>query len=321
MRFRPHDLGVTVLAAALLCAVPASAAAHPQPEHTDRPGGTTTAEDADPGLGVGKNPDGSISPAGSNDWSCVPTAVHPRPVVLAHGTWGNQNDWDVLAPQLKAEGYCVFSVNYGRDTTSALGALRGVYGTGDIRSSAGELAAFVDRVLGATGAARVDLVGHSQGALMSRQYLRFNGGASKVGQLISLVGTNHGSGSALSAVAERLPPGSAPVFDAGLTSIVGAAAAQQLAGSDFVRSVNAGGDTDPGVDYTVIASTQDDASVPPEATFLAAGPGATVHNVWVQDLCPTDTFKHDTLPQSPTVAYIIEQALDPAFTGNPCPRR
>ncbi|KAA8888008.1 alpha/beta fold hydrolase [Nocardia colli] len=278
------------------------------------PGQSTASEIA----GVGKDPDGSIPPEGSDDWTCQPTAAHPRPVVLVHGTWGNQNDWNVLAPQLKAEGYCVFSLNYGHDTSSVLGALPGMYGVGDIHASAKELAAFVDRVRDATHAPKVDLVGHSQGALMSRQYLRFEGGAAEVDHLVSLAGTNHGS--TMRGVAAQLPSGSAhSAFSAGLTEIAGVAAAQQLVGSDFLRSVNAAGDTDPGVTYTVIASTRDDASTPPEATFLQPGPGATVDNVWVQAFCPTDTFDHGTLPQSPTVAYIIQRALDPTYVGTACP--
>ncbi|MFI6040359.1 esterase/lipase family protein [Nocardia sp. NPDC051321] len=278
----------------------------------------TAASDIAAPPGVGKDPDGSVPPEGSDDWSCLPTAAHPRPVVLVHGTWGNQNDWNVLAPQLKTEGYCVFSLNYGRDTSSVLGALPGMYGVGDIRASAAELAAFVDRVRAATHSAKVDLVGHSQGALMSRQYLRFAGGADKVGQLVSLAGTNHGS--TMRGVAGRIPSGSASsAFSAGLTEIAGIAAAQQLVGSDFLRDINAAGDTDPGISYTVIASTLDDASTPPDATFLQAGPGATVDNVWVQDFCPTDTFEHGVLPKSPTVAYLIKKALDPAYLGTACP--
>lgn len=284
----------------------------------DSGGSSTTASDIAVLPSIGKDPDGSVAPDGSDDWTCRPTAAHPRPVVLVHGTWGNQNDWNVLAPQLKTEGYCVFSLNYGRDTASVLGALPGMYGVGDILASATELAAFVDRVRAATHSAKVDLVGHSQGALMSRQYLRFAGGADHVGHLISLAGTNHGS--TMRGVAARIPSGSASTaFATGLTEIAGMAAAQQLVGSDFLRDINAAGDTDPGIAYTVIASTHDDASTPPDATFLQAGPGATVDNVWVQDFCPTDTFEHGVLPQSPTVAYLIKKALDPAYTGIACP--
>lgn len=256
-----------------------------------------------PGLGTG---DGSVSPPGANDWDCVPSAIHPRPVVLVHGTWDNQNAWDVLAPQLKAEGYCVFSLNYGRDTGSVYGALPGVYASGDIRNSAGELAGFVERVRGATRAARVDLVGHSQGALVARQYLRFAGGADgMVDHLVSLAGTNHGSGSGLAPLARIAPAQTADLA----ARAVGVAAVQQLIGSDFLQTLNAAGDTDPGIRYTIIASTYDDASTPPAATFLTAGPGATVDNVWVQDVDPSDTFGHADLPKSPAVAAIIEKAL------------
>ncbi|QIS09656.1 esterase/lipase family protein [Nocardia arthritidis] len=264
----------------------------------------------------GKNPDGGVPPAGSDDWTCVPTAAHPEPVVLIHGTWDNQNAWDVLAPQLKSVGYCVFSLNYGRDTSSVLGAIPGVYATGDIRTSAREVGAFVDRVRAATGAAKVALVGHSQGALVARQFVRFDGGRDKVGTLITLVGTNHGSTQHGLVSANRVETPSSPELVA--APVVGEAAVQQLVGSEFLRTLNAAGDTDPGIDYTAIASRRDDASSPPEATFLRAGPGATVHNVMVQDLCPADAYDHAGLPRSPAVAYLVNRALDPDYQGIPC---
>ncbi|MGW4536170.1 hypothetical protein ACWEOI_34950 [Nocardia sp. NPDC004340] len=90
-------------------------------------------------------------------------------------------------------------------------------------------------------------------------------------------------------------------------------------GSQFIRHLNAAGDTDPGITYTVIASRADQVSTPPEATFLTAGPEAPVRNIWVQDLCPADTFDHGILPRSPTVDYLVEQALDPAYSGDACP--
>ncbi|MFI1919088.1 esterase/lipase family protein [Nocardia sp. NPDC020380] len=264
----------------------------------------------------GKNPDGSVAPPGSNDWSCVPSAAHPEPVVLIHGTWDNQNAWDVLAPRLKAVGYCVFSLNYGRDTSSVLGAIPGQYATGDIHASAQQIGAFVEQVRSATGAAKVALVGHSQGAEVARQYVRFDDGADKVGHLITLVGPNHGM-SLWGLLANRVPAPNGPEWLA--APFTGVAVLQQLTGSEFLRALNADGDTVPGIAYTAIASRLDDVSTPPEATFLRAGPGATVNNVMVQDLCPADAYLHATLPQSPTVAYIIERALDPDFEGTPCP--
>ncbi|MEC3958308.1 alpha/beta fold hydrolase [Nocardia sp. CDC153] len=264
---------------------------------------------------MGKIPDGSVDPPGSNDWNCAPTAAHPEPVILIHGTWDNQNAWDVLAPRVKAAGYCVFSLNYGRDTSSVLGAIPGQYATADIRVSARELAGFVDRVRAATGARRVALVGHSQGAVVARQYVRFEGGADEVGHLISLSGTNHGV-SVSGLLAGRAETPQSPEWQ--VAPLTGLAFVQQLAGSTLLRDLNADGDTVTGIAYTAIGSRVDDTSTPLEATFLRAGPGATVDNVIVQDVCPSDTYPHAMLPQSSAVAYIVQRALDPTFEGTPC---
>ena len=92
-------------------------------------------------------------PVGANDWSCVPTADRPTPVVIVHGTFGDRRSLlDPLSAALVGDGYCVFSLDYGDR------------GTGDIAASAEQLADFVAQVRQATGAARVSLVGHSQGA-------------------------------------------------------------------------------------------------------------------------------------------------------------
>ncbi|MGW0249922.1 esterase/lipase family protein [Nocardia goodfellowii] len=261
------------------------------------------------------------APPGANDWGCVPTARHPEPVVLVHGTWGNQSTWNGLAPQLKDAGMCVFSLNYGRQGFSLRGSEPGVYGTADIRSSAKEIAVFVGRVRAATGAARVDVVAHSQGGPLVRQYLRFEGGAQRgpeVHRLVTIGATHHGT--TADGLGYLLPGGSASApSDAVIARVLGTAATQQLAGSEFLRRLNAAGDTEPGIAYTAIATRVDRVVTPPEATFLRAGPGATVDNVWVQDVCPTDTFRHGILPDSPAVSYLVHQALDLPYPGNPCP--
>jgi len=104
------------------------------------------------------------SPPGSNDPNCNPTAAHSYPVVLVHGTFENQAMWAFVSPQIKAAGYCVFSLDYGNNAT------------GDIPTSAGQLGTFIDQVLSETGASKVDIVGHSQGGMMPRYWMKFDGG-------------------------------------------------------------------------------------------------------------------------------------------------
>src|SRR3954453_18386142 len=96
------------------------------------------------------------SPPGANDWSCQPSAAHPRPVVLVHGTFADRsNSWQALSPLLKNNGWSLFTLTHG--SSSGSGAI-GVYGVGEIRHSAQELSAFVDQVLAATGDSEADLV-------------------------------------------------------------------------------------------------------------------------------------------------------------------
>ena len=105
-------------------------------------------------------------PPGANDWTCRPTAAHPRPVVLVHGTAGNKNtNWQAYSPLLANNGYCVFALTYG----VAPGTRRAgqpARRDDQMKGSARRADDFVTKVLTATGAAKVDLIGHSQGTLM-----------------------------------------------------------------------------------------------------------------------------------------------------------
>src|SRR5580698_8986270 len=117
-------------------------------------------------LGQGAAAASTTAPSsGYNVWSCVPSAAHPQPVVLLHGlgaTYYEDLGTDV-APFLAHAGYCVYGITYG--ATSPYGSYIG--GVGDIEASGLQIDAFIDRVLAATHATKVDLVGHSEGAFMS----------------------------------------------------------------------------------------------------------------------------------------------------------
>lgn len=239
--------------------------------------------------------------AGWNDYTCKPSAAHPRPVVLVHGTFGNSVDnWLGLAPYLVKRGYCVFSLDYGQ-----LPGRPFFHGLGPIEKSAEQLSAYVDRVLAATGAGEVDIVGHSQGGMMPRQYLKFHGGAAKVRALIGIAPSNHGTTlSGLAKLADQFPP----VGD--VVEEIGPALLQQKEGSDFLEKLNAGGDTVPGVEYTVIATRFDEVVTPYRTQFLD---GPNVRNVRVQDLCPLDVSEHLAVALTDRVAWHeTANALDPA---------
>jgi triacylglycerol esterase/lipase EstA (alpha/beta hydrolase family) len=234
-----------------------------------------------------------------NDFSCKPSAAHPRPVVLVHGTFANSVDnWLILAPQLSKLGYCVFSLDYGAR------GVPGVNGLGAVSDSAAELSGFVDKVRSATGAAKVDIVGHSQGGMMPRYYLKFLGGADKVNALVGIAPSNHGT--TLDGLTALLPyfPGAD-----GLITLATPGVADQIAGSDLMNKLNAGGDTVPGVHYTVIATRTDEVVTPYETQFLD---GADVHNVLLQDLCSSDNAEHVLIGTVDKVAFHeVANALDP----------
>ncbi|MGW4108295.1 esterase/lipase family protein [Streptomyces sp. NPDC004976] len=239
--------------------------------------------------------------SGWNDYTCVPSAAHPRPVVLVHGTFGNSVDnWLGLAPYLKHRGYCVFSLDYGR-----LPGVPFLHGLGPVEKSAEELDAFVDTVLTATGADETDIVGHSQGGMMPRHYLKFLGGADEVNALVGIAPSNHGT--TLGGLTALLPyfPGAEDLLSEATPAL-----ADQVAGSDFLARLNAGGDTAPGVRYTVIATRYDQVVTPYRSAFLT---GPNVRNVLLQDLCPVDLSGHVAIGLFDRIAFHeVANALDPA---------
>ncbi|HEV7584213.1 MAG TPA: alpha/beta fold hydrolase [Solirubrobacteraceae bacterium] len=291
MRHRVLAATIGVFAAVAIAAAPASAAQLPVIYN-----GVLGYAQASP----------TASPPGANDWSCKPSAAHPRPVVLVHGTFVDMsNDWQALSPLLYDNGYCVFALDYGSSNGS--GQL-GIYATGEIAQSAEQLAAFVRQVLSATGARKVDLVGHSQGGMMPRYYLRFLGGAAKVHTLVGLSPSNHGTTvDGLFTLASLIP---------GATAFFGTCTAceEQAAGSSFLAKLNAGGDTVSGVRYTVIQSANDTVVTPYSSAFLS---GRNVTNILLQDQCILDQGEHLSAPYDHIADRDVLNALDPAHQVAP----
>ncbi|EKX65480.1 alpha/beta fold hydrolase [Streptomyces ipomoeae] len=238
---------------------------------------------------------------GWNDYSCKPSSAHPRPVVLVHGTLANSVDnWLGLAPYLVNRGYCVFSLDYGQ-----LPGVAFFNGLGPIDKSAEQLDAYVDQVLATTGAAEVDLVGHSQGGMMPRYYLKFLGGAAEVNALVGIAPSSHGT--TLNGLTQLLEyfPGAGDLLSAATPAL-----ADQVAGSPFMTKLNAGGDTVPGVTYTVLATKYDEVVTPYRTQFLD---GPNVRNLVIQDLCAADLSEHAAVGLIDRIAFHeVANALDPA---------
>jgi hypothetical protein len=246
-------------------------------------------------------------PPGANPLFCRPTDTHPYPVVLVHGALANQNiAWQALSPTLANAGYCVFTFTYGQTWYS--GNLGGV---DDLNTSAVELANFVNQVLWWTGSSEVDTVGHSEGGNLIRLYIKNDGGRSKVHTYVSLAGVNSGPPtlSGLITVAQQIP---------GAKSILSGVcpACGQLTDPNYFATLNNPA-TYPGINYTAIVSTADEAVTPYQYGELPAA--ANVTNITIQNLCPNDPVGHLGITYDETAAALVQNALDPADpVATPC---
>ena len=244
---------------------------------------------------------------GTNDFTCTPRkGTHP--VVLIPGTTEDAfTTWSYYGPRMQAAGLCVYTFNYNPMTHPLVEA---VSTTGNIYSTAAFMAHFVDKVLKSTGADKVDLVGHSQGGgPLPRAYIKYYGGDKKVNHLIGIVPSNKGT-SILGMERFLNEPGTPAntIMSAGARYRNLESAPQQLQGSTFLKDLNAGGMTAPGVKYTVIA-TRFDNRVFPWTNALIPEPGAK--NIVIQDVCPLDHSAHTNITYDPMTYQVVANALEP----------
>jgi triacylglycerol esterase/lipase EstA (alpha/beta hydrolase family) len=298
---------IAAIAAVLALFAPPASAAPPYP---------VSYNFADALAAQGAGPDSP--PPGSNDWSCRPSTVHPEPVILVHGLLANQTvNFNTISPLLANDGHCVFSLTYGTKS----GVTSPLYQPGGltkIEQSAEQLKAFVDRVRAATGAAKVDIVGHSEGSLMPNYYVRFLGGNAVVDDYVGLTTLWAGTNPAGLATVATLG------LSLGLTPVVVDALAplcescpQFLTGSEFIEKMNEGGVADPAVTYTNIVTKLDELVVPYTSGLMAPGPNVTNHVV--QDLCVLDLAEHLTVAADPVATTLIQNALLPEPARRPVP--
>jgi triacylglycerol esterase/lipase EstA (alpha/beta hydrolase family) len=233
-----------------------------------------------------------------------------------HGLFANETDnWQTISPLLADNGYCVYSLTYGTNPDFTSPPLDEFGGLIPMEQSAAVLGTFVNKVLATTGATKVDLVGHSEGATMPDYYIKYLGGAAHVDNFVGLAPVVHGTDVAdplmIQEIADAFGYGSS---EAQLLGPVCTACEEFAPNSAFTQKLNAGGVAVPGVRYTQIM-TQHDELVVPYTNGEITGTNST--NIIVQDQCPLDFADHVSLASDPVAAQDVLNALDPAQAQPP----
>ena len=221
---------------------------------------------------------------------CPATFSHPEhePVLLVHGTFTNGHEsfswnWELLLAEL---GYDFCLVTYPDR------------GLGDMQVSAEYVAYAVQQMHARTGS-KVDVMGHSQGALMPRWAIKWWPSVqAAVDDFVMLAGPQHGV--ALAANAEQAP---FPIVPVGY---------QFAPESNFLAALNAGDESPGAVDYSSIYSLTDELVQPvapvPTAALDWGRTEPNVRNVAVQDVCPGRLVDHLTVGTTDRLSMAL--ALD-----------
>jgi pimeloyl-ACP methyl ester carboxylesterase len=229
-----------------------------------------------------------------------PTVAQKNPVIIVGGTMASEILYWILEARLRADGYTVEFFELPE-----LGLM-------DIHKSAQQLSYKVADVLLRTGAPKVNLIGHSQGGITSRTYVR-DFGPNAVESLITLGSPHQGVNIDKGSILELL----ATVLFSCASTPQPAVCQQLLHGSPLIKEINQRPAGDP-IYYTSLL-TKNDIFVTPYTFGVmdncdrtnAAGQ-ALKCNVLVQDVdqCPTNLVDHIGLASNGVVYSGIRQALE-----------
>jgi triacylglycerol lipase len=168
------------------------------------------------------------------------------PILFVHGWRGSPAQWHTMMERFRADGWSERELYAWSSETGESNAV-----------AAARIAGQVDQILAATGAARVDIVSHSMGALSTRYYIKELEGAGKVDAWVSIGAPNHGTtraGLCFSTACREMRPG-----------------------SRFLAALNAGDETPGAVRYATWSSPCDEIISPSRSGMLA---GAVNHRTW-----------------------------------------
>jgi pimeloyl-ACP methyl ester carboxylesterase len=208
-----------------------------------------------------------------------------EPVLLVHGTFVTASvnwDWN-YQPALKRTGRAVCTVSLPGN------------GMGDIQVAA-EYVVHAIRAMHRLAHRRIDLIGFSQGGMIGRWALKYwPDTRDAVDDYVSIDGSNHGT------------------LDAPAVCAAGCAPAvwQQRTGSRFLRVLNSGGETFPGISYTQVFTVTDEVVVPnlpPAASTSLHTGGGRIRNIPAQSICPVHAAEHLSMGTTDPVGWAV--ALD-----------
>ena len=244
---------------------------------------------------------------GANEWDRPLSKAHPNPVILMHGTAGGaQTNWGAYVPLLVQQGFSPFTMTFGAVKTAPW-PLSALGGMAPIEDSAAEFGEFVTKVLDATGAQQVDVVGHSQGTLVPGYYAKVLG-ADNIGKYVSLAPLWQGT----EVFTNKL---TGPIeFHVALDvshHVHFSSAQQMIRGSELLATLNSGGTPYvPGIRYVNISTRYDEFVRPYTSGQVPGGPDDDVINIVVQETCDHDFSDHLAIAGSQRAATMVLNALD-----------
>ncbi|KAH7357298.1 secreted lipase [Rhexocercosporidium sp. MPI-PUGE-AT-0058] len=239
-----------------------------------------------------------------NDYTCRSIA-HPNPVILLHGLGATfYEDLNVLELYLQSQGYCTFSLTYGDYPAFPFAG-----GLKPIDSSAAEIEAFINLVHSCTGAAKLDLIGHSEGGFLALYVPKFRGVAPILDKLVAIAPPTRGTTFAGLYNLAYVGGNSTRKLFSTILDTVGCAACDEIGvGGSAVARLNDGKPiVQPGNSLTVIMSKFDELVTPTSTAFVEE---QGVNNLYVQDYCPLDPVGHIGEAYDTNVWNLVVNSLD-----------
>ncbi|KZV90583.1 alpha/beta-hydrolase [Exidia glandulosa HHB12029] len=243
--------------------------------------------------------------APANDFNCK---SDKNPVVMLHGLSANHEvDLNVLQQDMNALGWCTYGKTYGAHTL-----VPWVGGVKEMRDSAKEVADFIREVNQKTGK-KVDLVGHSEGGVMTIYVPMSQPGiADIVERAVALGPAVHGAQYFGFTSLWYFGGDATRSFVGTVLSTLGCAACDDLATDGKVYDdfqAKLGSISQPGVKTTVLMSRSDTLVAPETSIIDEAG----VRNIYVQDYCAEDKVGHAGLAWDRNVWTIIKNELEEKY--------